>query len=267
MTPWKLMTFGLVALLPFSIMGFVEASANADSLDGKGAVTVEGSVVTPPVDPENPGNVIDPGDGPSTEGALRIDYVSSLDFLSTQITKTNRIYSAAAQQFFSDTGPRGSYIQITDQRAESTGWTIQVKQNYQFKNAVIQEPTERELQGAVLSLDKAWANSSGTSQAPTVTRETIALNGIGTAYELARADAGNGRGVWTIAFGASEANTSNQTNTLSPILDEKGDVLIDPLYQKPIYSNSAITLTIPDSTKIHPVQYDTEITWILGALP
>lgn len=267
MKPLRVKIVSAVLLLSFLPIGVTEASANASSLNSKGTVTIEGSPETSPVDPENPETVTDPGEGPSTEGALRIDYVSSLDFLSAQITESDRIFSAAAQQFFDDTGPRGSYIQITDQRTISTGWTIQIKQTHQFRNTVIQEAEERELHGAILSLDKAWANSSGTSQAPTVTRETIALDAIGTAYELARAEAGNGRGVWTIAFGASETNVSNQVNTLQPVLNEYGEVFIDERYQKPVYSNSAITLAIPDSTKIHPVQYDTAITWILGELP
>lgn len=243
------------------------AQAAPDKLDHSGSVSVKGSVVTNPVDPENPENVVDPGESPSTEGPLRIDYVSPLDFGESKISKKGREYHALAQQFFGETGPRGSYIQITDQQAESSGWTLQVKQNYQFTNPVIQETSEQDLKGAVLSLDKGWANSSGTSEAPTVMRETIALNSIGSAYEVATARAGSGKGVWTIAFGASETNSSEQPVTLTPVVDQAGKSVMDSLYNKPVYSNSAITLTIPESTKIHPVEYQTEITWILAKLP
>ena len=241
--------------------------ATTDSLGQSGAVTVEGSSISNPVDPENPDDIADPGEGPSTEGPLRIDYVSSLDFGRAQLTNTNRTYPALAQQFLGETGPRGSFIQITDQRTNSTGWTLQVKQNHQFRNTVIQEASEQELSGAVLSLDKGWANSSGNSGSPTVTRETIALNSIGTAYELATATAGNGRGVWTIAFGASETNSNNMENTLSPVVDAAGNAVMDEFSGKPAYHNSAISLTIPTATKIYPVQYATEITWILAELP
>ncbi|MDA9470673.1 WxL domain-containing protein [Enterococcus sp. 5H] len=241
--------------------------ANPESLEQSGTVTVEGSAITNPIDPENPGEVVDPGEGPSTEGALRIDYVSVLDFGRAQLTDTNRTFPALAQQFLGETGPRGSFIQITDQRAVSTGWTLQVKQNHQFRNTVIQETSEQELSGAVLSLDKGWANSSGNSGSPTVTRETIALNSIGTAYELATATAGNGRGVWTIAFGASETNSNNLDSTLSPAMDAVGNPVMDEFSGKQAYHNSAISLTIPTATKIHPVQYATELTWILAELP
>ncbi|MDA9472505.1 WxL domain-containing protein [Enterococcus sp. 5H] len=241
--------------------------ATSDSLDQSGRVTVEGSSISNPVDPENPGDITDPGEGPSTDGPLRIDYVSSLDFGRVQLADTNLTFMAFAQQFLSETGPRGSFIQITDQRTNSTGWTLQVKQNHQFRNTVIQESSEQELSGAVLSLDKGWANSSGNSSSPTVTRETIALNSIGTAYELATATAGNGRGVWTIAFGASETNSNNMENTLSPVVDAAGNAVKDEFSGKPAYHNSAISLTIPAATKIYPVQYATEITWILAELP
>ncbi|MGM0217979.1 WxL domain-containing protein [Enterococcus sp. AZ126] len=256
-----------IASLFLAIESGIIAQAAPEMLDQSGSVSIKGSVVTNPVDPENPGDVVDPGDSPSTKGPLRIDYVSALDFGESKISKNGRNYHALAQQFLGETGPRGSYIQITDQQAESSGWTLQVKQNYQFTNPIIQETSEQDLKGAVLSLDKGWANSSGTSEAPTVMRETIALNSIGSAYEVATARAGSGKGVWTIAFGASDTNSSKQPVTLTPVVDQAGKPVIDSIYNKPVYSNSAITLSIPEATKIHPVEYQTEITWILAKLP
>ena len=257
----------IIITVLFSTTLGLTAHAAPESLNQSGAVSVEGSVVTNPIDPENPGIPVDPGPGPSTEGPLRIDYASALDFGESEISKGTRKYNALAQQFFGETGPRGSYIQITDQQADSSGWMLQVKQETQFTNSIIQENGEQELKGAVLSLDKGWANSSGTSEAPTVTRETIALNSIGSAYEVATARAGSGKGVWTIAFGASQTNTNDQPHTLTPIVDASGKPVIDHTYNKPVYSNSAITLTVPETTVIHPVEYQTEITWILAKLP
>ncbi|PZL74886.1 WxL domain-containing protein [Enterococcus plantarum] len=243
------------------------AHAAPNTLNQSGNVSVEGSVMTNLIDPENPGIEVDPGSSPVTKGALRIDYISALDFGESKISKGTRKYKALAQQFFGDTGPRGSYIQITDQQADSSGWTLQVKQEVQFMNPIIQKVEEQELKGAVLSLDKGWANSSSTSEAPTVTRETIALNSIGSAYEVATARAGSGKGVWTIAFGASDTNTNNQPHTLSPVVDASGKPVIDRTYNKPVYHNSAIILNIPETTTIYPVQYQTELTWILAKLP
>lgn len=238
----------------------------AESLDQTGTVTVVGGDSSL-VDLENPDMLVELGEGPSTEGALRIDFAPALDFGRAEISETERVYYALAQQFLDETEPRGSYVQIADQRMRSTGWTLQVKQNYQFRNTTIQKKSEQELTGAVLSLDKGWANSSGTSGSPIVAQETIALNAIGTAYELATATAGNGRGVWTIAFGASETNRNNMENTLSPVVDTAGNPAIDEFSGKPAYQNSAISLTLPSTTAIYPVQYATDLTWILAELP
>lgn len=258
--------FILAALLGIGLRA-TEVSATADPITAAGSIQVIGSEVTSPIDPENPLEVVDPGAGPSTKGALRIDYVSSLNFNKARIDTKNRTYSALAQQFFSETGPRGSYIQITDQRAQSTGWSVQVKQNHQFRNSVIQAVEEQELQGAVLSLDKGWANSSSESDSPTVTRGTVALTSMDTVYEVATAETGAGRGIWAIVFGASDTNINNQTNTLAPVKDRNGKAVTDEVYGKSAYSNSAITLMIPETTKIYPVEYETTLTWILGEWP
>lgn len=260
------MLTGTVILLSVANLVSLTAQATGDSMNQNGSVIVEGSKVSDPIDPENPTNPVDPGPSPSTEGPLRIDYVSALNFGQSVIKKKNRDYYALAQQFHSNTDPRGSYIQITDQRATSTGWSLQVKQETQFKNSVIQTLSEQELNGAVLSLDKGWSNSSSSGEGPTVTRETLALD-IGVAYQVANATAGAGRGVWTIEFGASSTNKNNQENTLTPLKDSKNKSIVDPEYQKPAYSNSAIKLSIPEKTKIYPVQYETTITWLLAELP
>lgn len=259
---WLIMSF-----LCGSLLGPIEGYAVSESGLADGVVEVVGSKRTSVVDPENPIEVVSPGESPFTEGDLRIDFISSLNFDKAKLSKENRTYSVLAQQFFSETGPRGSYIQITDQRAQATGWSIQVKQNYQFRNPIIQGATEQELHGAILSLDRGWSNSSSESKAPTVTRETIALTAMNTFYDVAVAKDDGGQGVWTIAFGASDSNKNHQASTLAAIKDEGGEIVTDTTYGKPAYENSAITLTIPEATKIYPVEYETTLTWLLGELP
>lgn len=240
----------------------LQVEASPTQLEQSGTVTVEngGSSI---IDPEKPEDEGDPGEGPSTVGPLRIDYVSSLDFGRVSLTDEQRKFSAFAQQLQGDAGPRGSYLQLTDQRAEGTGWTLQVKQNHQFRHV----GTQQSLTGAVLSLDHGWANSSGTSEAPLVTRDTVALNNIGDAYELAQAKSGAGRGVWTITFGASNTNENNLANTMAPAFDRENQRIRDELTGKPAYYNSAIQLAIPKGIPIQPIQYETELTWILATLP
>lgn len=231
-----------------------------------GVVKVEGNSKSITIDPENPDDIVNPGKSPVTEGPLRIDYVSSLNFGTAQIKKNSRIYYGQAQQFYGGTGPRGSYIQITDQREKSTGWSVQVKQNYQFETTS-KTGKKQELRGATLTLDKGWANSSGYSQSPTVTRETIEINSIGSVYELATAVTGSGQGVWTISFGASGSNSNNQDNTLKPIIGRDGKTVLDEIYGKEVYSNTAVALRVPEHTVIYPGTYETELIWILGELP
>lgn len=264
----KKVVYSLVALnaLALSLLAGSEF-VSASSLGQPGSVHANGRGETKPVDPEKPAEPVDPGDVAKTEGSLRIDFAPVLNFGQAEITETNRVFKAQAQLFKDATPARGSYVQVTDDRDAKYGWTLQVKQEYQFKNDVIQEANERELVGAVLSLDKGWANSFNPANPPAVTRDTIALDSIGSAYEIATAAKGTGTGTWTVEFGASEDNEDNQDVTLSPLLDNDGKAIIDPDYNKPAYSNSAITLTVPENTKIYPVQYQTELTWIIAELP
>lgn len=224
---------------------FVEAADDAKDISANGKVQVKDSGTTPIVDPEIPTDVIDPEPGPSTKGALRIDYVSALDFGKVKLTKSKRSFNALGSKIGKTDKVRGSFIQISDFRENRTGWTLQVKQDTQFKTKDYDE-----LSGAVLSLDRGWANSTSTSGAPTVTRDTLAINNIGEVYDVARATKNAGGGVWSIDFGASKDNDKNQPTTLKKV---ESDI-----------RNSAVKLTIPDSTKVVPKEYQTKITWILS---
>lgn len=253
-----------ILLFPLAIL---VNEADASELKHAGKVTITDKAPTTPVDPENPETIVDPGPSPATTDSLRIDYVSSLDFGTALIKSTDRNYKALAQNFNGKTEPRGNYIQISDRREIKSGWTLQVKQTSQFRNEDIQVNQEKELTGAVLSLDKGWANSITGNPKPEVFRNTITLSNIGQSYEVATAKKDSGKGIWTIAFGASKENQNGQSNTLSPLVDPKGQPIIDSSYNKTVYSNSAITLNIPDSIKIYPVTYQTELTWILSEFP
>lgn len=257
-------------LLSFFFCGSLEVEATATDLGGTGTVKVEKSSKTAVVDPENTETIVKPEKGHSTEGSLRIDYVSDWNFGKVTMTKQAKedVYYLNAETFLNSNVVRGSYIQITDQREEAKSWTLQVKQNGQFRNPVIQEQEDQELVGAVFSLDKIWVNTIGNQDLPTVSRDAIAFQNFNQAYNLANLEKEKGKaGTWLIVFGASADNTSNQENTLKPIVDGKGKTVIDEVAKKPLYSNQAISIKIPKSTKIHPVTYETTFTWILGAFP
>lgn len=227
-----------------------------------GNVTVAPSDETDPLDPEKPLEPVNPGEGPSTDGELRIDFVSTINFVDAKITKNNRVYPSLAQLFHSDTPARASYIQITDLRKDSPGWSLQLKQEVQFKTK-----DNIELSGARLSFDKGWTNSGGLGRSPTMFRDAISIDEIGSSYQVATAATGAGNGTWLLSFGASSDNKLGQDNTLTEIKDEKGKPMIDPQFKKNMHHNSAISLSVPEKTSIIPGRYQTELTWILQATP
>ncbi|OEH82582.1 hypothetical protein BCR26_13060 [Enterococcus rivorum] len=255
-----------------AVMFFVgiEADAAENKPKSTGTVHVENSEKTVILDPENPEEKLIPEKIHSTEGNLRIDFASDWAFgkVTLEPEKKDSIYYLRSQRFVNSDEVRGSYIQITDQREQASSWSLQVKQSGQFKNNVIQEKEEQELNGAIFSLDKIWVNSLGDRELPTVARDTIAFQNFNQAYNIANLEKEKGQnGTWLIIFGASPKNKANQENTLKPELDEQGNPIIDDKDGKPVYTNEAISIRIPENTKIHPVTYETTLTWILGDLP
>lgn len=217
-------------------------------------------------DPEYPENIVDPGPSPSTSGDLRIDFVPQLDFSANKVSDKGMSLPVNAQLFLDETPARGNFIQITDERPKALGWSLQMRQETQFKNM---NTANNELKGAFLSFDKSWANStSDLAYAPTVSKEVIEVSSIGETYTLANAKSGDGSGTWSISFGASENNPLQLENTLTQRVDLNGKpVLNSDFANKQNYQNSAITLNIPAATQIDAVEYTTVITWILSELP
>ncbi len=255
----------IVPLVAIFSLGIITTTVFADSTDvaTEGRVTVEDSGKTGIVDPENPDKIVDPGVIRATEGSLRFDYVSALDFGKVKIGPKNREFDSLAQNFMNkETNARGFFLQISDFREKKSGWTLQVKQEEQFKT-----PDYDELKGGVLSFDNGWANNQSKKGTPTVTRNTIKINNIGESYDVANATEGHGTGIWSIAFGASDKNSNNQKVTLKAEKDAKGQPAMDDTYKKQLYRNSAVSLSIPESTQVLPKEYQTKITWILGELP
>ncbi|MFD2305179.1 WxL domain-containing protein [Enterococcus termitis] len=235
-----------------------------DEYSGTGNICFEGKPDRQIVDPEHPEVVADPGESPSTDRALRIDFVPKLIFQRAKISDQDQMYYVNAQLFKDSTGPRGNFIQVSDFREKNTGWLLQVKQNVQFKNE-----HGKELKGAMLSLDQSWANSMmDQATAPVVSKEVIKLMNIGETYNLAEAKPDKGVGTWSIIFGASVNNSQKRTDTLKPKLDEKGLPVHDPIFNnQPIYENQAVSLFVPGKPSKQPGNYQTVLTWILSELP
>jgi len=143
-------TVGLVIALGLltSLSTIAQAKETA-SYNSNGAVNfIPNTDPTKPVDPTNPDpnnpvNPVDPtdpdGPNPGTDGPLSIDYASSFDFGVNKISNKDETYYARAQKFKNEDGSasdsvRPNYVQVSDNRGNNGGWTLQVKQNGQFTN-------------------------------------------------------------------------------------------------------------------------------------
>ncbi|MBO0439874.1 WxL domain-containing protein [Candidatus Enterococcus ikei] len=264
----KVLTLSTLVLLSFG-SGFLMSKtsyAESSAYLVNGTVEFDGEYKQVVVDPENPDQTVDPGTSPKTDGNLRIDFVPQLHFGSNKISTEDKIYPVHGQLFHGDTEARGNFIQVSDFRPNAAGWTLQVRQETQFKN---NNTLFNELDGAMLSFDKSWVNTTGDlNKAPEVSKEIIRIDNIGETYQLAKANNDHVKGTWSIIFGASDSNPSGKKSTLKPKVDSQGNPVLDPNFEnKQIVENSAVTLSIPGVTKVDPVSYKTVLTWILAELP
>nr|WP_245249259.1 WxL domain-containing protein [Vagococcus allomyrinae] len=248
-----------------ALSGLITTTAEAQGTTSKGTVTFHSSdSETPPIDPEKPGEVVEPAEPIiKTEGPLRLDLVPKFNFGAQAISKDDQTYFADAQLFKDETPARANYVQVTDNRGTVAGWELTVKQETQFSNSTTKN---KELKGAVLSLDKQWANSTmGQQLQPTIMKDAIEINQIGASYPIATAERGKGNGTWAIQFGSS-GETEGSESTLKPRLNADGSALTDPLTNKPTFKNEAISLFVPGKTIKDPVKYTTVLTWTIAEL-
>lgn len=248
---WLLLLFPFISFSYMTVLG-----TEVVAVDSSGLLKVVPNRDIEVVDPEDPEVIIDPVDPtPSVKSDLRIDYISPLDFGKVKLAQTDRVYSTLATQIGNRF--RGSFIQISDFREKKTGWTLQVKQEHQFKTT-----DDEELVGAVLSLDKGWANSLDDKNGPTVTRDTLSITEFGQLYNVAKASKDTGKGTWSIIFGASKDNDDDQEVTI-----QSDNKLVNKVKDKETMKNKAIKISIPDTTKVLPKEYQTKMSWVLSEVP
>lgn len=258
-------------LLSLSLIGLTAVTstslaAESSSLTGNGEINFKVSdFETPPVDPENPEKQVDPGNEiTKTTGLLRFDVIPRLHFGPQEISNKNQVYEVNAQLFKDDTSVRPNYLQITDNRANFSGWEVSVRQETVFKNT---DTKNSILKGSVLSFDKQWINSAMPKELqPTVMKDAIEIEEIGASYPIATAEKGKGAGTWIVAFG-STGEVEGQSNTLTPLLNAEDKPVTDASFNnKPIYKNSGIKLFVPGATQKDPVKYKTVLTWTVSEL-
>lgn len=260
--------FFLVSILFLSIMMILNPSQKVVAEGVTGAGKVEFDRLDEKIGIKDPETIedVDPGIIAKTEGALRIDFAPQLTFETGKISIQNSSYSAQAQLFKGVKKGKGNFIQVSDYRGVPSGWSLQVRQETQFQHDV---KADVQLNGAVISFDKAWVNSSLEKElAPKASKEVIQMNNIGETYPLAEAEFEHGVGTWSVVFGASDENKSGQETTISPLVDKQGQPIMDSEFKnQQIYINTAINLTIPGATKKIPGSYSTVLTWIIAELP
>ncbi|EUJ33690.1 cell surface protein with WxL domain [Listeria floridensis FSL S10-1187] len=199
------------AVLSFASGAYAAPSSLAQTTS-KGYVTFkEDTSVTPPLDPSSPDpkNPVVPDPGakhpvePGTGGSLSIDRASNIEFGDQDISAADQDYYAKLDKLLLQDGTTKqvpNYVQVTDKRGTSAGWTLQVTQQGQFKSAV----NGNILVGAQLSF--ANINTNGTSLAAPPTPATdfeIEVAHIGQANTVLTAAAGKGMGTWFANFGTS----------------------------------------------------------------
>ncbi|MBQ0137743.1 MAG: WxL domain-containing protein [Kurthia sp.] len=193
-----------------------------------------------PVDPEKP---IQEG----TSGPLSIDFVSNFQFGEQIISTDDEIYYAQPQTYKSGQQQSANYVQVTDKRGTSDGWSLSVKQQADF--TAQSETTYKTLEGVEIKLaaDKGKVNSSSDSTKP-VTKEVI-LTGADSSAEIMRAERLAGTGTWTSTIGELIENPTIEKREEMPFV------------------NSGVELSVPGETQKDAVTYATTLQWTLSQIP
>lgn len=227
-----------IALVPAT--SFAADGGNYDS-NGVITFTPNTDITNPvdPVDPTNPVTPVDPtdptGPKPGTAGPLSIDYASSLDFGTQKITSKDEVYKAKAQKYLDKdnnekTGP--NFVQVTDNRGTEAGWTLQMKQNSQFKTTDAEELT-----GAVITFKNGNVVTASDSAKPTG-QATIVADPSGALKNVMAAKDGQGAGTYLLDWGTDAATAAE-----------------------------SIELSVPGSTTKYAKKYSTTFTWVLTDTP
>lgn len=153
--------------------------------------------VDPEVDPEVPGQEIEPG----TQGPLSIDYASHFNFGKIKKSGNAATYKASPISIIlPDTTKKdvAPYVQITDNRGSHAGWTLNVKQAEQLANV----DTDSELDGAQITLTEGVV--TGTAATDGIEGVAVTLNPTGEATPVFGAAEGSKGGTFTNSFGTAE---------------------------------------------------------------
>lgn len=162
-------------------------------------------------------------------GEFSIDFVSSLDFGTNEISNQNQVYFAQAQRYYKS--------------------TLKVYEKEQFKAEDYSQ--YQELKGASLSFDKPILVTNNNAQQPQAYEVRNLVPGIETL--VAQAKVGEGAGTWIIRWGNKEDLFSRKFSTSAKDISK--------------YFTSSVSLYVPGDTPKEATTYRTNLTWILSELP
>lgn len=177
--------------------------------------------VEPEVDPEVPGQEIDPG----TNGPLSIDYASHFNFGKIKKSGNAATYKAnPISIILPDTTKKdvAPYVQITDNRGSHAGWTLNVKQAEQLENV----DTYNKLEGAKITLTEGVV--TGTADLDGIEGVAVELNPTGEATPVFGTADGSVGGTFTNSFGTSKDDIGVELAIVA------GTKIDDGLYQSNI---------------------------------
>lgn len=119
---------------------------------------------TDPIDPDGDPNTNDPT---GNKGALRIDYVSNIDFGTQKISSETKTYAAVQPAEIVES-------QVSDLRGSGAGWNLQV--SYDAEKAGFFAQNGAELAGAELTLPAGNAKSTAGNQSAAATTSEVVVN-------------------------------------------------------------------------------------------
>ncbi len=223
--------------------------------------------ITPPVNPEEPDKpgTPYPEPEPGTKGPLSIDFVSDFNFGEQDITTVDSVYTLyETQQWWDeetydgngdpDTDDVATYVQVTDNRGEASGWTLSVEQTTPFTYQDSTDPTDikynHQIEGTVITFKNINVNSAveDTDMWPSYDNKD---NDVSIYYDSTNSTAASkimmgakkneGAGTYVAKFGEVNSLVNN--------------------------AKESVELSVPGKSIKYAGNYETTITWTLSDTP
>lgn len=207
-----------------------------------------------PINPDPDG----PSPTPGTEGDLSLDFVPHLYFGLNAITNQTERYNAYAvpiEQSGKVVRYDPNYVQVTDQRKDSTGWSLTVAETDPFTTEsgnTLGESTQ------ILFSDSYLTSLSGDNSGtiPSFTANSIQLVPNNEAQNVVIAQNHEGNGTWKNSWGIV-----SQEQRYTEVDGQEQSQLAQ------VQVNSSVQLQIPGNIKKTSERYVTNLDWVLSDTP